>query len=92
MTPKHIRLHVFRHKEHEFKLTSEYAQDPDERLVNPRRVDDYQPEPPPTQHPTLYCGTRVWFGSHRSYIVRETVADIERLLASSKPKRKAKTS
>lgn len=72
MSPKLITLHVFRHSPLEDAC--------DEIMVNPRRVDCFRPERPPTQYPTLYCGTRVCLGSKSYLVVRETIADIKRLL------------
>lgn len=78
MTPRLIQVHLFRSKPRDFALES--GDDPDARLLNPRRVDYFKPEPPPTQQPELFCGTRVYLGSNKSILIRETLADIKRLL------------
>jgi hypothetical protein len=80
MSPKLLTLHLFRHKSrNEFTLESEGADDT-VIMLNPRRVDYFRAEPPPTQQPTLWCGTRVFLGSKQSILVRETLAEIKKKL------------
>lgn len=73
MTPKFLTLNLFRSG-----TVLEDARD--EIMVNPRRVDSFQPVPPPTAYPGTYWGTRVRLGSKQSIVVRETLTQIKRLL------------
>lgn len=73
MTPRLIVLHLFR-------SGNSLIAPNDEVMVNPRRVDYFKPVAPPTQQPTLDCGTLICLGSRQSIVVRETLAQIKRLL------------
>ena len=72
-TPKLILLHLFRQG-----AVLEDARD--EIMLNPRRVDYFKSVAPPTQQPTLDCGTLVALGSNKRIVVRESLAAIKRLL------------
>lgn len=83
MTPKFIRVHRFSSS---FKLTG----DPDDLnqlgtvMLNPRRVDYFEPERCYTAQPNLYCGTRISLGSKQFIIVQETCEEIRKLLSAKK--------
>ena len=49
-------------------------------MINPRRIDRFYPTPPPSQQPTLFCGTTIEFAGHKAEVVSETVAEIVRAL------------
>lgn len=73
MSPKLVTVHLFR--------PGKVLEDPaDQILLNPRRVDAFIPEPPPTAYPGTYWGTRVRLGSNKHLVIRETIAEIKRLL------------
>ncbi len=73
MTLRLIQLHLFR-------SGNPLIGPLDEIMLNPRRVDYFKPVAPPTQQPTLDCGTLVCLGSNKRVIVRETIAEIKRML------------
>lgn len=73
MTPKFLICHRFvssRLLEHEGEVI----------MLNPRRVDYFEPVPPPTQQPGLYSGTKIALGSKTFVVVSETMAEIKRAL------------
>ena len=75
MSPKFISLHFFRSDQ---ILESDH----DIIMLNPRRVDYFQPMPSPNNpnQRTLYCGTRVQLGSNKFVVVNETINEIKRML------------
>lgn len=83
MTPKFLVVHRFSPS---FKLTG----DPDDLnqlgavMLNPRRVDYFEPMTPPTAQPKLYCGTRVSLGSKQMIVVQETCEEIRKMLSAKK--------
>jgi len=81
MSPKFIILHRF---DHQFKLTGDRdnINEPGTLMVNPRRVDYFEPIPPPANpnQSRLFCGTRVNLGSKQFVIVQETVEEIRKML------------
>jgi hypothetical protein len=67
MTPKFIEVTAF-------------AKPHAKVMVNPRRLDFFRKNPPPTQQPELDCGTILNFGRGEYFICQETVQQIKTLL------------
>ena len=72
MTPKFLCLHRFE--------SGKLIDDNKVIYINPRRMDSFYPEPPPTSQPTLYCGTHISLGSKQFMIVHENIAEIVKML------------
>jgi hypothetical protein len=72
VSPKFLICHKFEHG----KLRDEHKV----VYVNPRRVDYFAPNPPPSQQPTLFCGTLISFGGKKTVVVHETVDELEKML------------
>lgn len=49
-------------------------------MVNPRRMNSFATVRPPTAQPTLNCGTQLDFGRGEFLIVKETPAEIVKML------------
>ena len=50
-------------------------------MVNPRRIDYFREARRTSQQPEVYTGTEISFGRNEGFVVKETVADIKRLLS-----------
>lgn len=83
MTPKFLILSRFRARSVEnFALESESSDDNQIIMINPRRVDYFEPVSPPNNpsQRNMYCGTKVALGSKQFIIVNETMNEIKKML------------